>query len=369
MEQKARIDTFKISIWLQVYPDVSMHNRFVIENFFQKRRFLLEGKSFFSILIFCSLFKSKKEIENYIVKKFKVDKAFANNIFNQLLGNGILVTKHSPEHKAEIKMTTWDRHNWKHAKDYFISIRDYPFLDYESNEARCIDNGLMKEYTEKVKVPPVYKEYKNAKRILLQKDIDVLDKLDLWKLLLEKVFDIESSNLQLSKKQISDILFYTFGRTGTVKFPLQGEFILKTSPSGGARHPIEAYVVLLDSEIGQGVFHYSVKTNSLEKIRNLISTDELNKIIYELRNGPQFKVKAVIIMSAIFERSMWRYREPRSYRVILHDLGHLLETMKIVCRAKYVATYFGDGFMDSQLEKYLELDNSRESVLKFAALG
>jgi hypothetical protein len=40
--------------------------------------------------------------------------------------------------------------------------------------------------------------------------------------------------------------------------------VLKTSPSGGARHPIEAYVLVRRvTGIRPGVYHYSVKRHAL----------------------------------------------------------------------------------------------------------
>lgn len=364
-----KIETYKTSYWLQIYSQDDNSTNLLIEDFFNKKRFLLNNSAFFYVLNYSNTFKPRKNIIEYIKKELVLTQKDAVDILNELLKYNLLVTRSSLSYAAEKKAKLWKKYGWNDALDYFIAIKDYPFLDYESIEARNVDNELMGKYIKTDPVPPIYKEYENAKKIPLERNFSSLTDIDLRTLLVEKVFDNESEKEPLTKTQISNVLFNTFGEIGTVEFALQGEFILKTSPSGGARHPIEAYVISLDTEFPTGIYHYSVKTNSLEEISSEVDVSEINDIIYELNTGPQFPIKAVIVLSAIFPRSMWRYREPRSYRVILHDLGHILETMKIVSKAFNIKTYFGHGFHDSRLANLLNISGQEEAVLKFAALS
>lgn len=66
---------------------------------------------------------------------------------------------------------------------------------------------------------------------------------------------------------------------------------------------------------------------------------------------------------------MWRYREPRSYRVVLNDLGHLSETVRLVATALGTEVYFGHGFIDSALEDLIGVNGAEEPALRFVALG
>jgi len=360
---------YKRNSWLEVYFDYKNSSYLVIEDYFHKRKFLFENVVFFHVLSFCSTFTQKNKITQFLQTNFKLSKSEIYEIINQLLEKNLLITKSSACYIAEKKSKKWRKYNWYDALDYFISIKDYPFLDYESPEARNVDSGLMEAYFKKNPIPQIYKHYNGVKKIQLEQDHSSLSKVDLKDLLIEKVFDADSTQLPLTRRQISTIFYTTFGETGKVEFPLQGKFLLKTSPSGGARHPIEAYLISINTEIPRGIYHYSVKTNSLEEISSRVNMKLIHDTIYELTTGPQFEIKAIIVFSAVFPRSMWRYREPRSYRVILHDLGHLLETMKIVCKAVGTKSYYGHGFHDSKIAKLLKISGSDEAVLKFAAIS
>lgn len=364
-----KTETYKTNYWLQIYSPCDNSTNIVIEDFFNKKRFLLDNSAFFYVLNYCDIFKPRKNVTEYIKKELDLTQKDAEDIFNELLQYNLLITRSSLSYVAEKKAKLWKKYGWNDALDYFIAIKDYPFLDYESTEARNVDNGLMDKYIKTDPVPPIYKEYKNAKKIPLERNFSSLNDIDLRTLLFEKVFDHESGKEPLTKTQISNVLFNTFGEMGTVEFPVQGEFLLKTSPSGGARHPIEAYMISLDTGFPTGIYHYSVKTNSLEEISSEVDVSEINDIIYKLNTGPQFSIKAVIVFSAIFPRSMWRYREPRSYRVILHDLGHILETMKIISKAFNIKTYFGHGFHESRLANLLNISGQEEAILHYAVLS
>ncbi len=362
--------SYKTSYWLQVYPSIESTDgtALVVEDFYAKKTFLLEHPAFFQILSFCNVFQFEYTIEDYIINVLEFSKKESEELISQLVSCGLILEKDAKAHEIEESAYLWKKYSWDDALDYFIAMKDYPFLDYESESANAVDNEMMDGYINHDKVPQIYKNYA-VPQIYLERDDDALDGIGIKEVLVEEVFDTSASSKPLSKSTLSNLLQYTFGKTGLVEFPVQGEFLMKTSPSGGARHPIEAYVMLIDTDLGQGLFHYSVEHHALEKMEVSLSEDELREIIYELKTGPQFKPKAVIIFSAAFPRSMWRYREPRSYRVVLHDLGHLLETMKVVSKSLTINTYYGHGFQDTAIEKALNLDSSTESVLKFAAIG
>lgn len=360
---------YKTNAWLQIYTSEENRGGLIIEDFFNKKRFEIDNSIFLQILSFCVKFKSRSRIVEFVQKQFNLSTEDVKIVLNELIKNNLLITKLSPSYDAEEKTKFWKKYGWDDALDFYLSLKDYPFLDYESIQAKQVEEVLMNKYIKTDPVPPIDKKYKNVKKIFLEKDFSSMDRVDLRKLLIEKVFDYQATKDSLTKKQVSDVLFNTFGKMGTVEFQPQGEFYLKTSPSGGARHPIEAYPIIFDSEIQNGIYHYSVDENALEQIYSKANLEEIKKLIYELKTNPMFPIKMIIILSAVFPRSMWRYREPRSYRVVLHDMGHILETMKIICKAFGIKTYYGHGFHDAKLEKLLNISGVDEAVLKFVVLG
>lgn len=84
-------------------------------------------------------------------------------------------------------------------------------------------------------------------------------------------------------------------------------------PSGGGKHPVEAYVKLNQdfADYKSGDYVYDVNSNSILKTnRKLLSKN---------------KSEIEIIFAINPERPMWRYRDSRSFRAIMIDLGHVIE--------------------------------------------
>src|SRR5690606_37579204 len=120
------------------------------------------------------------------------------------------------------------------------------------------------------------------------------------------------------------LLSLAFGRTGAIPIPWAPShpLYLKTSPSLGARHPIEAYVAPLDVPgLRPGWYHVCVADERLDMISEAGPGDveELQRLF------PTFAepVRAIIVLTAYFDRSMFQYREPQTFRSLHLDAGHL----------------------------------------------
>lgn len=133
------------------------------------------------------------------------------------------------------------------------------------------------------------------------------------------------SDRSLTLSELGDLLGLTFGvqRRGYVQG--QGEVVFKTSPSGGARHPTEAYVIANRVEgVAPAVYHYDAAEHALVRVAPPIPKPRLQQLL-----AKQFffaNCGAAIVMTACFERTMWRYPYPRAYRAVLIEAGHLGQT-------------------------------------------
>jgi SagB-type dehydrogenase family enzyme len=78
---------------------------------------------------------------------------------------------------------------------------------------------------------------------------------------------------------------------------------------------------------------------------------------------------AVFLMTAVFPRTMWKYRFPRAYCVVLLDAGHLCQTFCLVATWLGLAPFCTAALKDSEIEKDLSLDGIRETALYLAAVG
>jgi SagB-type dehydrogenase family enzyme len=146
------------------------------------------------------------------------------------------------------------------------------------------------------------------------------------------------------------------------------DLALKTSPSGGARHSIETYVVIRDVEgLRPGIYHYAPDRHALEKIRGPVSVKRMREY---LPNSGYFAAgSAMVFFTTIFERILWRYPYSRAYRAALVEAGHLCQTFCLTATWLGLAPYCVMGLADSIIEQDLGIDGISESVLYCAGVG
>ena len=133
------------------------------------------------------------------------------------------------------------------------------------------------------------------------------------------------SKQQLPLETVSQLLSLVWGVNGYLYTRRFGRLLHKTSPSGGARHPGEVYLMALRVKgLRAGLYHYQPATHQLEMIN--INTSREKAWLYCARQHFVRNAAALFLMTAVFPRTMWKYQHPRAYRVVLLDAGHLCQT-------------------------------------------
>jgi SagB-type dehydrogenase family enzyme len=176
------------------------------------------------------------------------------------------------------------------------------------------------------------------------------------------------SSRPLALNDVATLLHLTWGvqRWGLVRG--QGRIALKTSPSGGARHSLEAYVVALNiAGVAPGVYHYDAGTHELVLVGEKISQERL---AHTLANQRWFlRAGALVVMSAVFERAMWRYPYSRAYRSILTEAGHLGQTFCLIATALGLAPFCTMAFRDRDLDTLIGVDGLSECSMYVVGAG
>lgn len=149
---------------------------------------------------------------------------------------------------------------------------------------------------------------------------------------------------------------------------LGGELPLKTSPSGGARHPIECYVVARRvSGLAAGVYHYSSARHELERLRRAVPLQRAREYVPQSRYFANAAVMA--FFTVVFERQTWRYPYSRAYRAALIEAGHVCQTFLLTATWLGLAPFSLMGLADSVIERDLGIDGITEAVLYAAGFG
>jgi SagB-type dehydrogenase family enzyme len=217
---------------------------------------------------------------------------------------------------------------------------------------------------ERSPMPPVVKRYRAATIVELPKPRTdgefptVLRARRTWR---------RFSKAPIARSDLATLLGLTSGVQQWVTSAGQ-KLALKTSPSGGARHSIETYVVVRDvAQVKPGVYHYAPDRHALEKIRGPVSLKRLRD--YLPNSGYFATASAMVFFTTIFERILWRYPYSRAYRAALVEAGHLCQTFCLTATWLGLAPYCVMGLADSLIERDLGIDGIRESVLYCAGVG
>jgi SagB-type dehydrogenase family enzyme len=170
----------------------------------------------------------------------------------------------------------------------------------------------------------------------------------------------------LSLDELATLLGLTFGVQGWMDTGAGGLAPLKTSPSGGARHSIEAYVLARRvSGLAPGLHHYDAVRHGLERLPRA-----RGRAATYLPQQPWFAgAPALVLMTAVFPRVQWRYKHPRAYRVVLAEAGHLCQTFCLTATWLGLAPFCSMALADTAIERDLGVDGVSESVLYAAGVG
>jgi SagB-type dehydrogenase family enzyme len=171
----------------------------------------------------------------------------------------------------------------------------------------------------------------------------------------------------VSITDVATLLGHTFG-VQQWAMTRAGRCALKSSPSGGARHPIEAYLLARRvAGLPRGCYYYDPDAHDLALIKSGLTSGRLETY---LANQPFYRdVPAVVVMTAVFGRSQWRYEFPRAYRVVLLDAGHLCQTFLLVATSLGLAPFCTAALADSAIERDLRIDGVNESVIYACGVG
>ena len=171
----------------------------------------------------------------------------------------------------------------------------------------------------------------------------------------------------IDSSALATLLGLTWGVQEWAETPI-GACALKTSPSGGARHPIEVYLLARRvSGIAPGVYYYDPDTHELVLVKRGLTARRLEA--YLAGQSCYANAPAVFVMTAVFARTQWRYEFPRAYRVVLLEAGHLCQTFCLVATGLGLAPFCTAALADSRIEHDLAIDGITESVIYACGVG
>ena len=340
-------------------PHIVMYfhrGRLLVDNYLSRRIFRVDNDS----LILLSHFSTWKTASDATRNLADYDRESILHSIQNLRDSGLLITTDSEEDKSEHEFgKEW---LWPTASRYYHFSTKINNPHNTPVEIR----RYYERYLKGKKQPPLYKSYSKRPKIQLLKP-SVQD-VPFFRTLRRRRSTRELSGKPISFSDLSKLVYYTWGRISSYKTREFGELLHKTSPSAGARHPIEAYAIVNNVDrLERGIYHYSVRDHSLE----LLKAGDFRERCVELTAGHSWtrNASALFIMTAIVARTTWKYRVPRAYRAFLLDAGHLSQSFLLVATALGLGAFCIGVISDNLVEEELNLDGISETVIFVVGVG
>lgn len=209
--------------------------------------------------------------------------------------------------------------------------------------------------------PAQYKHYPEAEKVPLPPPQDFRG-LTVEEAIEKRRSVRDYSGEPMSAEELSNLLHCAGGITGQ-----RWGHRLRAAPSAGALYPVELYPVVHHvTGLEQGIYHYSVLNHSLEKLQqgDFRSTMVRHGVEQEFLG----QANVVFILSAIFQRTRWKYRE-RTYRYVMLEAGHIAQNIYLAATSMGMGACAVGAFLDDDLNRLLGLDGEQEAVIYIVAVG
>lgn len=167
---------------------------------------------------------------------------------------------------------------------------------------------------------------------------------------------------------LTELSFLLWATQGVKSIRGNNYATLRTVPCGGARHPFETYLIVMNVDgLKAGKYHYLPMSNEIEflgEVPNMFDT------VKQTLEGQSWGAKANVVFywSMVPYRSEWRYG-PGSPVHALVDVGHIGQALYMACEAAGLGTC-GIGAFDFDLcGELFGLDNDEEYIVYSEPVG
>ncbi len=145
----------------------------------------------------------------------------------------------------------------------------------------------------------------------------------------------------------------------------RGKFSFRTTPSGGARHPLDVYVFAHKVEgLNVGLYRYLPVEHELVLERQ----GDDSVVLDEALNGQFWNAACVVMWAAVPYRSEWRYGKA-AYKLVALDTGHSCQNLYLACESLGLGTCAIGAYDQERLDAYLGLDGEEMFAIYAAPVG
>ena len=125
----------------------------------------------------------------------------------------------------------------------------------------------------------------------------------------------------------------------------------RAAPSAGALYPLEIFLVVGNSEIEPGVYHYSPSDHTLQLVRR----GDYRAELCEASLGQAWVRDGALcfVITAVYERTTWKYGERGRERYVHMEAGCVAENIYLQAEALGLGTVAVGAFYDDRVREII----------------
>jgi SagB-type dehydrogenase family enzyme len=176
------------------------------------------------------------------------------------------------------------------------------------------------------------------------------------------------ADLALDMETLSFLLWSGQGITAWATAQDGAEIGLRTTPSAGARYPIDVFVLVQRVQgLETGIYRYLPQTHELVAVR---MDDAVSGEVLEACFGAGLirEAAAVFILSVVPYRTEWRYGK-LAHRMIAMEAGHLVQNILLAAEASGLGGCAVGAYFQPGLDALMGFDGQEVFSVYLAAVG
>lgn len=177
-----------------------------------------------------------------------------------------------------------------------------------------------------------------------------------------------SKDHYINFKDFAKFIQYSMGKS----YINQYNMALRTYPSGGARYPVEVYIITQNIENLKdlNIYRLNAEEDRLYDMNKKITREELKNLTcaskYEYNDFMSCNI--YIFLTSSFKKTTCKYGL-LGYRLVLLEAGHIGQNISLVGERMGLSTLALGGFYEKKINEILNINHFNETTLYFFVVG
>lgn len=311
---------------------------------------------------------SRERLSRIVEKIFDVSTPEAGIIIADLEKARILVG--ADQKRVEMAgVRHWIRRGWLDALVLHLKSRNIDCVDDGAEDSFAHNSDILRTVIKKEGLPELWREYPDCRVFELPPADSLPENQTFEEVLLRRRSFEPWVQKQLKLRQLSTIL--DFANKENLRLRKSVDEQVKDEPGvllNSGFSALETYFFAFSIEgLPNGIYHYDPRSHSASLLKDGLYREEVSHMCIGQRKPGSGS--CTFLISAVFERYMYRYRHPRAYRNLLINVSEFAHRYILLSTALGLSTFMTPALQDEQADALLGVNGYEEAPLYVVAIG